>query len=155
MKLDITYLQPGEIMVVKEPQFISTILGSCVSVCLFDSIRKVAGMNHYLFPEFDDSGAERNKYGDIAIRALLDKILKSGSPIDSLVAKIFGGAKINSSNLRIFNAGQQNAQIATLLLKRFKIPIIAEDLGGNQGRRLEFNTGTGKVKLTYLKNLEK
>ena len=44
------YLYPGELIATSDPSVISTVLGSCVSVCLLDPVTKSGGANHFLLP---------------------------------------------------------------------------------------------------------
>ena len=61
------FLYPGQLVVTKDAMEITTILGSCVSVCLFDPIRRIAGMNHFLLPVNDKYKSDIEKYGDTSM----------------------------------------------------------------------------------------
>jgi len=41
-------LNPGDHYATNQDVILSTLLGSCVSACLYDPVNKVMGMNHFL-----------------------------------------------------------------------------------------------------------
>src|SRR5579864_2623576 len=86
------FLYPGQMFVAREPTVITTILGSCAALCLWDRKKKIGGMNHYLLPDGTDSGPNRLRYGNIANPALLNEIISMGCEVKDLQAKIFGGS---------------------------------------------------------------
>lgn len=153
---NIHYLQPTMIFVSEKPIVIQTILGSCVSVCLWDKKLHIGGMNHYMLPFWNGVGLATPKYGNIAIEKLLDKMLLLGSKKRDLVAKTFGGGRVMQSSLNgNFQIGMQNILIAEEMLKSEKIPIVSENMGGTYGRKIQFYTHTGVVlhKLILKNNL--
>ena len=139
--------------VVKLPNTIRTSgLGSCVGVVLYDETQKIAGLVHIMLP---DSSLSRTqsvnlaKYADTGIKALIDQLEAEGVKPFRLKAKIAGGAqmfKFTSDNdtMRI---GPRNIEAVKNELKKHKIPLIAEDVGGNSGRTIEFNLTTCKLNI--------
>ena len=139
-------LEIGGIIVVKEASLISTVLGSCVSVCLKDELNGIAGMNHYMLPEPtrpDDKNIGR--YGILSIPELLNQLKKSGASMPRLKAKVFGGGQLLSALTKFKNISQRNIDIALEILKNNGIPVVAQDVGGNRGRKIQFYTDTGRV----------
>lgn len=124
-----------------------TVLGSCVAVCLFDPVEKIGGMNHMLLPGkadmkfFDDSA----RYGVNAMELLINGMLKVGADRNRLVAKAFGGANVIPSISNTNGIGRQNMEFTLEFLERDGIPIISRDLGGNDSRKIYFQTRTGDV----------
>jgi len=110
-----------------------TILGSCVSACLYDPIRRVGGMNHFLLADGD--GQEAMRYGAYAMEILINDLLKIGASRDRLEAKLFGGAKIME---RLNDIGAENILFARRFLATEGIPVVGESLGGRRARRIEF-----------------
>ena len=86
------FLYPGQVFVTRDPITISTILGSCAAVCLWDRHKRAGGMNHYLLPEGLDEGPNRLRYGNVANQELLNQVLALGCEIRNMQAKIFGGS---------------------------------------------------------------
>ena len=145
------YLNQGMILVRRKESIITTVLGSCISVCIWSSVDGIGGMNHYMLPLWNGEGLPSPRYGNIAISKLIQKMLDAGCLKKHLKAKIFGGAEILSfSQNRRKSIGIQNILIAEEMLATERIPIISTDVGGNTGRRLHFNTKTGVVLLKRL-----
>lgn len=144
------YLLPGAIKCSKSPLEITTILGSCVSVCLWDSKLKIGGMNHFMMPLWNGDGLASPKYGNIAIEKLIFNMLYLGSKRDNIVAKVFGGAAVLVACDGLFHIGERNIQIQEELLRQERINVVAKSLGGTVGRKLIFETETGLVKMKYI-----
>ncbi|MEA1876630.1 MAG: chemotaxis protein CheD [Bacteroidota bacterium] len=144
------YLQPGEILICQAETVLTTILGSCVAVCIYDHERKTGGMNHFMFPLIDGGSTKSGNNGEYAVSELIRQIHNSGSINNNLEAKLFGGAKLHETSSEIFNAGTKNCSLARMLVEEFRIPIISADLGGILGRKIQFNTYTGEVLVNYL-----
>ena len=140
------FLYPGQIFVTREAMTISTILGSCAAVCLWDMRRRMGGMNHYLLPEGPVDSLNRFRYGNNANPALLKELLAHGCQVKDLQAKIFGGASAFSAN-PILALGARNAELAAQFLLEAGIPIMAKDVSGKHGRRLMFHTGNGTTEV--------
>lgn len=141
------YLYPGTIFVHRQPHLVTTVLGSCVSVCLWNQTAQLGGINHYLLPLWNGEGLPTPKYGNIAIAKLVDKVRALSSPGDKLVAKVFGGASMWEKADGLLAIGQRNIEFAIETLETCRIPIISSDLGGQQGRKLIFNCCDGTVLL--------
>src|SRR5215469_7573188 len=92
------YLLPGQLHASAEPCQITTILGSCVAVCLFDATRLAGGMNHFLLPTSPSAEADSLRFADRATVALLEKLMAMGCRLDNIAAKIFGGAALFQSS---------------------------------------------------------
>ncbi len=135
------YLQPGFIFVSQEPHFIHTVLGSCVSVCLWDSVNRFGGMNHYIFSMCN--GDEPNgSYGEVSLPHLLQLMLDMGSKKTNLHAHLIGGARNVQLNSLV---GDGNVALAEKWLKKNRIPVIVKDVGGSHGRKIVFHNQSGEV----------
>ncbi|OQX97059.1 MAG: chemotaxis protein CheD [Bacteroidetes bacterium 4572_128] len=150
------FLYPSSIFVSKKPNFIITILGSCVSVCLFDFRLKIGGINHFMLPFWNKENLASPRYGDIAIEELIKKMKINGAKRENLKAKLFGGAKVlenmeNKNSLKQGKVGMRNITIARKILKEEKISIIGSSTGGYYGRKIIFNTNTGEVRMKFIK----
>jgi len=139
------YLFPGALFVDARPHLVTTVLGSCVSVCLWDSVLKVGGINHYLLPLWNGEGLSTPKYGNVAIEKLIAGMLNLGCNKKNVIAKVFGGAALWKNQPGLLRVGERNAELAESLLRENNIPIVGSDLLGEQGRKLIFNTETGAV----------
>jgi len=150
--MDRHYLYPGAIFASKKPHIVDTILGSCVAVILLDPVLKFGSINHYMLPNWNGEGTASNKYGDIAIPALIKEMLTLGSSKSDLKAKIFGGGEVGPPN-GVFHIGERNTEFAIELLKKERIPILSHDTGGSYGRKLVFYSESGEVMLRYIKQI--
>ena len=135
------YLYPGYIFASANHTFISTVLGSCVSVCLFDTRNKFGGMNHFIYPKSHKD--QRNaKYGDVATKHLFRLMYKLGSQKTDLTAHIIGGA----NNLKLSgDVGGKNVKVAEKIVAREGIDVLIRDVGGQRGRKLVFDTCSGEL----------
>lgn len=138
------YLHAGEMHVAESPTAITTILGSCVSVCLFDPVARVGGMNHFLLPLHVER--ERSlRFGSVAVPALVESVLSAGASRAALRAKIVGGASVIHAFRGNRNLGEENAHLAARLLEEAGIPVLDVDVGGMRGRKLVFHTDDGNA----------
>ena len=138
------YLLPGELHVSAEPCQISTILGSCVAVCLFDPTRLAGGMNHFLLPSSRMGEPESMRYADTATIALLEKLLALGCKLETLTAKLFGGSALFQGKKRYEESlGAKNVAAAIHLMENAGISIAAQETGGDHGRKIVFDTDDG------------
>ncbi len=131
------YLHPGHFCFTTEHLVISTVLGSCVSVCLFDEAHRAGGVNHFLLPEHAGRGASP-RFGDSANEILLERFLKIGVPVPRLRAKVFGGASMGGT--RADDLASRNVEVALAFLRSNDIPMVSRDTGGERGRKLIFRT---------------
>ena len=139
------FIHVGEIFVAIQPSEIVTVLGSCVAVCLYDKVQMLGGMNHYLLPLWNGNGLESPKYGNISIPKMIENMENIGCSIHNMEAKIFGGANIHKTN-------SEGQMIGKEILKKYAIPIRAEDTGGNNGRRIMMVSDANRIMLKYVQN---
>jgi chemotaxis protein CheD len=140
------FLYPSTLFASRESVLVNTILGSCVAVCFYDTFLKYGGINHYMLPLWNGQGLASPKYGNIAIGKLLEKMVASGSTQRNLIAKVFGGANVIETNNAHFMIGERNISIAFDILNELKIKVVSQSVGGNQGRKIQFNTLTGEIR---------
>ena len=144
------YLYPGTLFAHQEQHVVTTVLGSCVSVCLWDSKLHVGGINHYMLPLWNGEGLATPKYGNIAINKLYEKIRSFGCKHSNIQAKVFGGGDVLAVTNAVINVGGRNVLLAMDMLKEMKIKVISSDVRGRTGRKLLFNTHTGVVLMKRL-----
>ncbi len=144
------FLYPAAMFASRTPHLVTTILGSCVAVCLYDPIIRVGGINHYMLPLWNGQGLASPKYGNIAIEKLLDKMISLGCNKNNLQAKIFGGGEVIETNITQFNIGVRNIKLAYEALDDLKIPIIGQSVGGKLGRKILFDTESFEIKQKFI-----
>jgi chemotaxis protein CheD len=145
----------ADIQIAKSPDILRTILGSCVGVCFYDIKNRLGGLSHIMLPRISEYSKENNnikKYADTAIPLLLDEMLKSGAEKNSIIAKIIGGAAMFkiASNSQLSSIGNSNIESVKNILSQLQIKIKAEELGGDNGRTIDFYMDTGLVKIKSL-----
>lgn len=136
------FLSQGEIVCSQEPAIISTVLGSCVALCLYDPKRRIGAMNHYVLPSATGGGTNL-RYGDVAIPALINAMTARGSRLSDLQAKFFGAAAGSEGTATRIAAS--NAEIAAHTLKSLGIPVTAQSTGGRKGCVIYMHTFSGEV----------
>jgi chemotaxis protein CheD len=155
-------LLPGEYYVTMHEEMVTTVLGSCISACIYDPEQGIGGMNHFMLPESNDAhGAMTSRsgvsdlatrYGFFAMEGLINDILKLGCRKSDLRAKVFGGGKIIQG---MTNIGQQNIGFAKDYLRTEGIPTESSDVGLIYPRKVNFFPKTGRAlvkRLTALHN---
>jgi chemotaxis protein CheD len=143
-------IEPGEYYSCANATVISTLLGSCVAVCLYDPVRQIIGMNHFMLsskrysqklPSFVSDGG---RYGVHAMELLINDMMHKGANRRSLRAKTFGGASIFNKGEQVGNfmcVGEVNCRFIREFFAKEDIPLDAEDLGGEHGRVIHFSNG--------------
>lgn len=127
-------------------------LGSCVSVCLWDPVRGLGGINHFVAPYWDGKSTPSNRYGDIAIDALVNKMLTGGSRRSHLRAKVFGGGGVLRFAEEPGRLGKDNVEAAMDALSKCRIRVAASDTGLAFGRKLLFSTLDGSAFVKKIKS---
>jgi len=141
------YLYPGALFAEAAPHRVTTVLGSCVAVCLFDPLRGIGGINHFMLPLWNGEGLATPRYGNVAIEALVERLVGFGCLASRLQAKVFGGAAMWDNGNSFIPVGERNIELAWRLLERCAIPVVASDVGGNTSRKIIFFSGSGEVLL--------
>ncbi|MBF0294783.1 MAG: chemotaxis protein CheD [Magnetococcales bacterium] len=139
------FLMPGTLFAQNGVYTITTVLGSCIAVCLWDRFRKEGGMNHYKLPLWNGDGLPSPKFGNIAIAKLIERMDEMGCLKRNIVAKVFGGGAVIKSESGLLNVGERNIEVALDCLAKEGIPIIASDIGGDYSRKIIFNTQEGTI----------
>jgi chemotaxis protein CheD len=141
---EMVYLHPGRMFAAAHRCTITTVLGSCVSVCLYDVETGVGGANHYVLPHAGGKANEPLRCGPSAILALIDSVLTLGARRSRLVAKVYGGAHVlKAMTVERWHLGAANVEIARSVLRAERIPVHDMHVGGLRGRKLQFATADG------------
>lgn len=142
----------GDYYVSDQPnEVITTILGSCVAVCLYDPVVKIGGLNHFLLPGFCDSSSGTTSCGLNMMELLINALQKKGAKRNRMRAKMFGGAQMRQG---LTDIGKENVDFTQDFLRHEGIPCISQSVGGLVGRRLRFWPATGEVKQLFLSPYE-
>ena len=142
------FLLPGEYFVTRKPMNLVTVLGSCVSVCLYNKHSNLAAMNHFVFPEGqDDSTNSKGRYGNSAMDIIARSLFAVDAEKSHYTAKLFGGASPLKTDIgNATNIGNRNIEAAEKYLQAQGIPVVEKITGSKKGYRIYFDTSTGDVK---------
>ncbi|NLT94240.1 MAG: chemotaxis protein CheD [Clostridia bacterium] len=158
--MDLIKVGMADLAVCKAPQkLITTGLGSCVGVCLYDLEKKVGGLAHIMLPDSTQAKSVQNvaKYADTGIVATIEKLMALGVDRSRILAKIAGGAQMfnfaGTSN--IMRIGERNVEAVKKQLEQLKIKLVAEDTGGNFGRTIIFDPQNGQLHIRTINQGEK
>lgn len=117
---------------------ISTVVGSSVAVALWDAESKRGGMSNFLYPSRKSSEMKTAIYGNVAISYLVKMFLEEGAKEQNLSSQIFGGG--TTELLEAEKVANRNIEIARNILKKHGIKVVSEDVGGQLGRKIVYNT---------------
>lgn len=151
----------SDLNTIKSPDVILTSgLGSCVGVVIFDLSKKTAGLAHIMLPDSQltkEQSFNRYKYANTAIPILIDRLVDIGARKYALKAKLAGGAQMFqfSSGSELMRIGYRNVTAIKDVLREFGIPIVASDVGGSSGRTIEFNPSNGELRIRTVSKGEK
>ena len=157
------YLKPGEIFISDKPTAVKTILGSCISVTMFNARLSLGAICHGMLPECNEmngshcSCTDGFRYVDCSIRNMLEELHSLGIMNDEIEIKFFGGAdmfKTIRGGLNPINVGEQNIKAAIKIMGESKLRLAASDTGGSRGRKIIFIPNTGEVFLKRLRSKE-
>ncbi len=142
------FLNSGEVLFSTDSCVVRTILGSCVGVAMYDPLLRIGGLCHYLLPESPAQTAS-SRYGDAALPLLLSKFHSAGSEKKNLRAWIVGGGLLLEAH-EIFFVGDRNAEYAENYLQNRGIRVVQNDTRGYRGRRVQFHTGQGHIRIDVI-----
>lgn len=147
------FLRSGQVYISRNPVKVTTILGSCLSVTMFNRMHSLGAICHALLP--NDKGKGNYKYVDSSVKRMVREFVKYGIKPEEIEVKLFGGSELvfpEETNSPFIAVGKQNIFSAREIAELLNLKIEVSDVGGNQGRKIIFFTHTGEV---YLKRLNK
>jgi len=144
-------LMPGEFYISENQEMITTVLGSCVSACVYDPNRRIGGMNHFMLPEKGGSNTDESaRYGLFAMESLINELMKSGCRKADLKVKLFGGGQIVRN---MSDVGRKNILFAKNFIYAEGLRLESSDLGLIYPRKVNFFPHNGKAMVKRLKTL--
>ena len=152
---DIIQVKVADYKVAASPlTLISYGLGSCVGISLFDEDKKIGGLAHIMLPKGDENTDPKffPRYADRAIKLMLSDMEAMGCDRGKLVAKFAGGSSMFPGLKKDDKSiGERNVDAVVEIFNMLKIPVSASDTGGNHGRSIRFNTETGEMKISSVR----
>lgn len=144
-KINVATIFPGEVYVTKSHELITTLLGSCIAVCMRDRMNGVGGMNHFKLPKPDKNvdPSQSANYGIFAMELLINEILKNGGKRQNLECSVYGGGSvINSIRTDI---GGKNTDFVIRFLKEERIPVLSRDVGHKFAQNVYYHPLSGNI----------
>jgi chemotaxis protein CheD len=126
-------------------------LGSCVAVAIRDRLRRLGALAHIMLPRQGDGrrreGENMNKYADVAVAEAVRSLESAGCRRADLEAKIAGGASIFDlgRGTECGDIGARNVEAVVRALRAEKVRLLASDVGGREGRTVEFSPDSGEL----------
>lgn len=137
----------GDVHATRKPARLITMLGSCVAICLYDTKNKVGGMNHFVLPGLPPAHeSDHLRWADASIAELFRQVIDLGASMQSLQAKVFGGAQLaDRPGQAEFKIGERNINNALQELSNRNIVVSNRCVGGSTGRKIVFEPHTGNA----------
>ena len=127
------------------PEKIHTVLGSCISVTIWNPVKKSGGMCHFLLPRSRayDKGESDARYCEDSVGLLAENISSENLKPSCYQVKIFGGAAMFEESMS--RVGESNIRCAEEMLCSHGFVIAARHVGGSSSRHIIFELETGDV----------
>ncbi len=146
------HLEPGYLYISKDSGIIRTVIGSCVSVCIWDCVNTKGGMCSVERSKTPKGENPSGRDAGPAVTHLIKMLESEGGKRQDMKAQIFGGAG-NSIVKSSFKNGTERAATVKKQLQKNGISIISEDTGGAVGRKIIFDTFNGHIVVAKVHNL--
>jgi chemotaxis protein CheD len=134
----------GQVVLGAGPCVLTSVLGSCVGVTLYDPVQRCGALAHIVLPCDEGRTAAPGKFANTAVPYMIELLEAHGSRRWRLQAKVFGGATMFAAQGPL-HIGEANIQATAAALAEAGATVIGQHYGGRQGRRIRFDTDTGAV----------
>lgn len=119
-------------------------LGSCVAVAVYDADESVGGLLHAMLPEADGPVDNPAKYVDSGLDEMLSAMVRLGASPGNLTAKLAGGSAMLDLSIGD-GVGARNVAAAERALADADVDLLASETGGDSGRSVSFSPTSGDV----------
>ncbi len=145
---DPVYVPPGRLLAGRDGKPMTTIVSTGATVCLWDVVSGAGGMAHFLLPEAG-SAPPATRFGDVALKTLVDELGKLGAPEKRLRARVYGGSAPPIATTG-GHLGDRNIEAALTFLKARLVPVLENQAGGNSARKIVFQPTTGQASVSKI-----
>ena len=142
------YLKPGEFHWGSGKTQVRTLLGSCVSFCLWHPAKLIGGMCHYMLPKRGGESDFTNpdgRYAEEAMELFLRQIHAAKTKPRDYIVKIFGGATMSIHLDNQNSVSVRNVETAYKLVQQHMLNVTSENVGGTSYRKIHFEIWSGNV----------
>jgi len=144
------FLRPGEFYVLRRPVLAETLVGSCVTVCLYNRKEGFGAMNHFLRDAPAHAGETQiGEFGSTATWHIINAVMRIDGNPHHYWAGIFGGAAVLRAGAAGGGIGRANVVVAAVVLQEAGFRVARKEVGGTRGRRVNFNTQTGEIECRF------
>jgi chemotaxis protein CheD len=145
---ELTYVPPGRLLATADAKPLTTIVSTGAVVCVWDPVSGVGGMAHFLLPEARNA-PPAPRFGDVAMKTLLQEVVRLGAPENRLRAKLYGGSAppIQTTGGHL---GDHNIEVALAFLKSRAVPVLEREVGGANARKIIFSPKGGIAEVTRI-----
>ena len=137
------YVPPGRLLVTRDPRPMATVVSTGAVVCLWDPIAGFGALAHFLLPE-SGTAPPAPRFGDVALRTLVDELVKLGATERRLRARLYGGSAPPIVTVG-GHLGDRNVQAARTWLGARSIAVWEAEVGGTSARKILFSPSTGSA----------
>jgi chemotaxis protein CheD len=131
-------------------ELVTYALGSCIAVSVWDPLRRIGGLLHFMLPESNmdlhKAAANPWMFADTGIEGLFKVVSEKGAERRRLVVRLAGGAQVLDPQ-GVFNIGRRNYLAARKALWKYGLLIASEAVGGEVSRTVRLNTDDGRFRL--------
>lgn len=160
LKMHAAKILPGEYYVTTQPEVIVTVLGSCISACIRDSVAGIGGMNHFMLPMSKDGNdhwrasdpSAATRYGNYAMEHMINDILTHGGKRRYLEVKICGGGRVLKS-MQLIDIGKKNIDFVKDYIATEGLKLLSEDVGDIYPRKVQYTPATGRLRIKRLRSM--
>jgi len=150
----------SELVVTEAPAtLVAVALGSCVAIALHDPTARIGGLAHVLLPSQGMSRLKEQpgRFAQTAVPVLLERMVARGARVPAIVARLVGGASMFGmlTPPGTIQMGDRNVVASREALHRHGIRLVAEAVGGDFGRTIEFSLDSGRITISsYLRGTQ-
>lgn len=162
MTSKVTALHAGQLFFGRTDRIVTTLLGSCVSVVLWDPQSRYAGICHFALPSRRDAEATASqpdaRYADDCFTLFERATSERGVPLSRFTARVYGGGNLMERHRTAASTlseeqrqpiGDNNAAAAFEHLMAHNVKIREADVGEFGYRNVRFDMGTGIASVTF------
>ncbi len=147
------FIKPGFGFVARQQVRLWTVVGAGVAVTLFDHHLKIGGMAHYTRPYRQPGHVSNAFFAAPAIVWLARQLMTYGSRKEHMEAQLFGGAVDPSMGGYVPDLHKENVEVGVEILKREGLKLKLAEVGGDRGRKVLFNSGTGESAVAWMNHI--
>lgn len=123
-------------------------LGSCIGLAMYDQRARCGGLCHIVLPVSEKTDPEEPaRFANTAVPWALNRLLELGATRINVVAKIVGGASLFGSSSPLLSIGERNIEAVSAALALYRIPLVAQEVGGNKGRTMALYLSDGRIEV--------